>query len=341
MTPATALPDPRTAPMPPAGAACAVQVRRTSATDIDAHTEQLIDWQLRYDQLDGGAFEGGFTDIRWPGLQLFVETTTRRVRQRGHLPPDTFGIGTMLSGDGAVCINGQRAGTDTLIAVHAAELDACTPARCTLAGLVIDAELLRNAAACAPQLSRVLQAGSLLAIKLPEATLAPFRALLMSAVEAALHGPVNLHDPVALRRLRDDLLLHLVDAMAGAERADEVHRADARKRVVDSACELMLADPDAPPTLLEVCNRVGASPRKLGYCFQDVLGLSPARYVKAVRLNAVRRELRSLGAQDTSVYDVAARWGFWHFGHFSSDYKRLFSELPSDTLRRNGGRRRQ
>ena len=53
----------------------------------------------------------------------------------------------------------------------------------------------------------------------------------------------------------------------------------------------MIGEPDEPPSLFEVCKRVGASPRKLGYCFQDVLGVSPARYVKTIRLNSARREL--------------------------------------------------
>jgi AraC family ethanolamine operon transcriptional activator len=49
-----------------------------------------------------------------------------------------------------------------------------------------------------------------------------------------------------------------------------------------------------------------------------------------VRLNGVRRELRSTAA---TVQDAAARWGFWHLGQFSRDYKRQFGELPSQTLK--------
>ena len=33
-------------------------------------------------------------------------------------------------------------------------------------------------------------------------------------------------------------------------------------------------------------------------------------------------------------HDVAARWGFWHLSQFAVDYKKLFGELPSRTLRR-------
>nr|WP_225585054.1 MULTISPECIES: helix-turn-helix domain-containing protein [unclassified Acidovorax] len=95
----------------------------------------------------------------------------------------------------------------------------------------------------------------------------------------------------------------------------------------------MLDRPDSPPSLLEVCRHVGASHRKLNYCFQEVLGMSPARYLRVLRLNGVRRQLRSELDLRLGVQDVAALWGFWHLGQFSADYKRQFAELPSHTLK--------
>ena len=54
-------------------------------------------------------------------------------------------------------------------------------------------------------------------------------------------------------------------------------------------------------------------------------------------LNAVRRELRvATGSPDEPIAAIAARWGFWHMGQFSRDYKQQFGELPSVTLRRAG-----
>ena len=32
---------------------------------------------------------------------------------------------------------------------------------------------------------------------------------------------------------------------------------------------------------------------------------------------------------------IAADFGFWEFGRFSGQYRRLFGELPSETLRRS------
>jgi AraC family ethanolamine operon transcriptional activator len=109
-----------------------------------------------------------------------------------------------------------------------------------------------------------------------------------------------------------------------------------RRQVVDRACEVMLDRPDAPKTMLEVCSEIGVSPRKLEYCFRDVLGLSPNKYLRALRLNGVRRDLKRSRRTDAAVQDVAARWGFWHLGDFSADYKRHFDELPSQTLRGQG-----
>ncbi|MFD2500918.1 hypothetical protein ACFSTI_21320 [Rhizorhabdus histidinilytica] len=32
--------------------------------------------------------------------------------------------------------------------------------------------------------------------------------------------------------------------------------------------------------------------------------------------------------------EIACRWGFYQFGRFAAQYRRLFGELPSETLRK-------
>ncbi|EXJ12338.1 transcriptional regulator EutR [Nitrincola nitratireducens] len=58
----------------------------------------------------------------------------------------------------------------------------------------------------------------------------------------------------------------------------------ARKLIVDRACEYALANPDAPPSIIDLCNRVGASRRKLQYCFQETLGINPVAYLRMLSL---------------------------------------------------------
>jgi AraC family ethanolamine operon transcriptional activator len=34
-----------------------------------------------------------------------------------------------------------------------------------------------------------------------------------------------------------------------------------------------------------------------------------------------------------TIQDIASHWGFWHLSQFAQDYKHLFGELPSATLK--------
>jgi AraC family ethanolamine operon transcriptional activator len=45
-----------------------------------------------------------------------------------------------------------------------------------------------------------------------------------------------------------------------------------------------------------------------------------------------RQVLSNAESEDTLVKTVALDHGFWHFGNFSQDYRKLFGETPSETL---------
>ena len=166
-----------------------------------------------------------------------------------------------------------------------------------------------------------------------DATVARLRHLLATVHESVAAAPSAFDHPAAQRALEDALLLETMNMLSTAQPCDIGWNTAKRKRTVERASEMMLARLDRPLSVLDVCKVVGASPRKLGYCFQEVLGTSPMHYWRAMRLNRVRRDLKQCGPH-AGVYDIAVKHGFWHFSQFSLDYKRHFSELPSTTLRR-------
>jgi AraC family transcriptional regulator, ethanolamine operon transcriptional activator len=320
------------APVPLAAPGAWHWVSRTA--DIDVHARVQPDWQLEYQQLSGGAFTGLVHHVQLPGLRLVREDCNRALRQRGQLSAGCYAFAMPLEISGAAFLNGQRVERNAIMAGRLDELDLCTPTQVSLIGVVVDAELLN------PLWERMY-------LKRPSAWLetqvvVPARPGAVEALRSihlkALHdisaGDSPFRGTTALLQLRDAILIEWIEALPEVVDTSELPTAAARKRLVDRACELMLGAPDEPLSMLEVCRRVGASRRKLNYCFQDVLGSSPVKYLRAVRLNGVRRELRG-GAHP--VQDVAARWGFWHLGQFSLDYKRQFGELPSTTLKRARG----
>ncbi|MBD8898934.1 helix-turn-helix domain-containing protein [Rhodanobacter sp. DHG33] len=86
--------------------------------------------------------------------------------------------------------------------------------------------------------------------------------------------------------------------------------------------------------LSEMCNAAGVSERALRYAFEDLLGLSPNRYLSMLRLCTACRSLSLSDASRRSVKSVALSCGLWDLSRFADHYRRVFGELPSDTLMR-------
>jgi AraC family ethanolamine operon transcriptional activator len=312
----------------------AANLFQASSRDVDEHCAALGRWRLSYDQISAGAFQGSFTQLSLPRVEVFREITSQQVRQYGQLGAGSFGIGLPWHGDGEVNCNGAAATSANVIACIDAEVDMCTPKAFELRGVVTSAALIEELAA---RLDIVLPRAvwhQLRVIEMAEVPVARLRGHLAAIHETIATAPEQFDAPAARQALEDALLVEIMDMLPTAHPANPGRSATARKRTVDRARELMHGSGDRALSLLEVCKAVGASPRKLGYCFQEVLGTSPMHYWRAMRLNRVRRDLKRDGGTGASVYDVAVQHGFWHFSQFSFDYKRHFSELPSETLRR-------
>lgn len=84
----------------------------------------------------------------------------------------------------------------------------------------------------------------------------------------------------------------------------------------------------------EMCNAAGVSERALRYAFEDLLGISPNRYLSMLRLCTACRSLTLSDISRRSVKSVALSCGLWDLSRFADSYRRVFGELPHDTLMR-------
>lgn len=84
----------------------------------------------------------------------------------------------------------------------------------------------------------------------------------------------------------------------------------------------------------EVAAELGVTPRALHYAVRSVFGMSPLELILAFRLGQVRSELWKARLNGHGVTPAALAHDFDHLGRFSQQYRILFGELPSETLRR-------
>ncbi|MFC3108801.1 helix-turn-helix domain-containing protein [Undibacterium arcticum] len=313
------------------------QIRTVEAHDADDHARNLTAWEQSYDQITPGQFHGMLAELQMPQMQVFLEQTSQAVRQSCCVWPDAFWFGLQGHADSGR-VNGRingRLGDAGAIMVRPGncEFELVTPVDYAIYGIVIQ----RNALLCvADQMGCRIDWLRLASAEVLHVTEPAKTACLQTLAYLLSEDDVcSERNPVASLELPQQAVMM---AMLSMLDTSEVDRAVSnsfmrRQRIVAQARDYVLAHRDQVITVPELCERLHVSRRTLQYCFEDVLGISPIQYLRIIRLNGARRHLREGLSGSLTVRDVAADWGFWHFSQFSSDYRKLFGQSPSESLR--------
>lgn len=144
------------------------------------------------------------------------------------------------------------------------------------------------------------------------------------------------HDvmPALSMGLEADLLDSLVDNLAAGTMDRRSLKLETAARQVQAAMGFMRDHATDGLSVIELGQALGTSRRTLELSFQKYVGIPPKRYLNMLRLSRCREALLKAYPDETTVGEVAGKHGFWHMGQFGRDYRRMFAELPSETLRR-------
>lgn len=160
------------------------------------------------------------------------------------------------------------------------------------------------------------------------------RRLYAETIAAAIHSADTLATLEAARGMENQLMEALVECLSGSEQRQPTSVQVRHAAVTERFRYLLDASLDRPLYLPEVCAMLRVSHRTLTSCCQDLLGMSPKRYFHVRRMYMVRRALLQADRHAVTVTEIATRYGFWEFGRFSVQYRALFGETPSATLRK-------
>ena len=135
--------------------------------------------------------------------------------------------------------------------------------------------------------------------------------------------------------LESELLESILDALFQGNPASNELKGRARCRVLNQAMDYALCHQDVPLKVSDLVFAAQTTERTLERAFRQGLGMTPKQYLLGLRMSGVHHRLWCSSGPETSVSAIANEWGFWHMGQFAKDYRRLFGELPSTTLRKH------
>jgi AraC-like DNA-binding protein len=155
-------------------------------------------------------------------------------------------------------------------------------------------------------------------------------------IDQVSNDPLGLLEhPLSAQRLEQVLMESLLFAQPhNYSAALRSPVSSAGPRPVAQAVELLRAKPEHAWTVSELADSVAVSVRSLQEGFRRSMSNTPMAYLRELRLEQIHKELSDADPGSVTVTEVAAKWGITHFGRFAANYRRQFSERPSDTMRR-------
>ena len=313
-----------------------IPIQTRSFVDCDQLVELVTSGDLKIIQLGAGPCQASMMRIDLDGFYMLLTDVPNRTALHAASQKDLRVIHIPLRWTGSLHWNGRIVDRSGVIVWG----DSCDYSRVgkdvRTVALLIDESLLRERIeAWLPSSHSLWDSldGHMLA---DTAASRHFGQVAEWVVGLALQGSESLAVPAVRAELSERLLLALTNAVNAQEESAALGCPTTRHRgrIVRQMTDHLHAHPDRTMRLSDLCQLTGSSARSIAHACQTVLGTSPMRYLKQLRLNRARILLRKGSREVTSVSECAHFAGFSHLGRFSADYRRTFGESPSQTLDR-------
>jgi AraC-like DNA-binding protein len=162
-----------------------------------------------------------------------------------------------------------------------------------------------------------------------------FRSI-VGQLEAVVQGVPAVLEAAAGQRAAGEKLLREVRDLLAAPRTVEPTRGRhvvPRREIIRMAMDFVEQHERECLSVEQLATAAGVSERTLRDAFLNYFGVPPVQYLNRRSLHQIRKALLAADPSRATVTEIATQFGVWHFGRMAQDYRFLFGELPSQTLR--------
>lgn len=301
-------------------------------SDFEEFTESTRSWDLDFIQLDRGTFKAELNQIGLDGVQILHARFNRQLLQRGSSPKGMQTFAFTEIGSSPPVWRKKQIHQDSIMFFTDKSLDVLSKAGFGVFSISIDDGILNNKMQSFGLIEpiRVYNGSDALIISQPEIN--RLRRQLHRIIATLNHSPDKIGNQSFSKKLKNDLSFNLFSTLASAR--EESSKPKSRLKIIKFRKIDNFINENSTMQILtsDLCQIAGASERTLRRAFLERYETSPMRYVKYIKLNTIRKELKQADPLKAKIVDIANNWGFWHMGQFANDYKQLFGELPKETI---------
>jgi AraC family transcriptional regulator, ethanolamine operon transcriptional activator len=171
--------------------------------------------------------------------------------------------------------------------------------------------------------------------QLPPQRVERFRSFI-EQLDQTVHQAPAAFDSAASQGAAEQKLVCEVRHVLSAPRAVELalgRHAVPRRQIIGMSMDFVDQHDGERLSVEQLASAAGVSERTLRDAFHQYFGVAPVQYLNRRTLHHVRAALKAADPSRATVTDIATQFGVWQFGRFARDYRFLFRELPSETLR--------
>ncbi|NAR48534.1 helix-turn-helix domain-containing protein [Acinetobacter haemolyticus] len=302
-------------------------------SDVNEQAANITGWQQHYDQLSIGKFEGSISELWLGDIQLIKEKSNQSVHQTGTSWLNSRCFIVPIQQKGTALFLNQLVDINTPLTFNSSNLlDFRTAQEEETIGITINSDILNNLSYLTEKDDVELFFDKNPKLVAQQQQFKKLKEILVMSFFMAENNHDFYKNNQCFQSISNEILLLLLESFIPHEEDKKMLKIGQHKKIVNKVKDIILNDVSEIPSIPALCKSIGISQRALQSCFIEVMGISPAQYIRVIKLNHIRRILKASNPETTLIQDIAYDWGFWHQSNFIHNYKMMFGELPSQTL---------
>jgi len=269
-----------------------------------------------------GKFYGRHSGVQLNHLQFGHAERHEGMMYKGLSPKDCITIALLQKNRGQVCVNRLKMEVGDLIVIDDSKPYDFVSSHHTLMSIIsIHKSLI------ATQIPFILSA--------TDKKFKDHNSILSKVIEskwkASLETPCLLDNAHEIKKMERTILEAVRQSLTG-QTGESSHLTKGEETAFEIKSYL-LDSLEETMSIHSIAEKFELSEKTIENSFKSLFGITPKHFIMLLKLNHAHKDLQRANTQTANVSDVAIKWGFSHFGRFSSDYKSLFGIHPSQTLK--------